>query len=80
MVLSVGDNSEAYAGLLVEIAKQMEGNADFWKRLVDGVGVRGRGRGIFCVELEEVLGGFRWCPALPFLLVSWSIKTLSLVR
>lgn len=55
VVLSVEDNSEAYAGVLVETIKKMEGDADFRQRLVDEVGVRGWRRGMFCVELEAAL-------------------------
>ena len=55
MVLSVEDSSEAYAGVLVERVKQMEGDADFRQRLVDEVGVRGWRREMFCVELEAAL-------------------------
>ena len=55
VVLSVEDSSEAYAGVLVETIKQMEGDADFRQRLVDEVGVRGWRRGMFCVELEAAL-------------------------
>ena len=55
MVLSVEDSSEAYAGVLVETIKQMEGDADFRQRLVDDVGVRGWRRGMFCIELEAAL-------------------------
>ena len=54
-VVPVEDSSETYAGVLVETIKRMEGDADFWQRLVDEVGVGGWRRGMLCVELEAAL-------------------------
>ena len=55
VVISVEDNSEAYAAVLMETIKQMEGEMEFRQRLVDEMGVRGWRNGMFCLELKAAL-------------------------
>ena len=55
MVTSIEDESEAYAGVLSETIKRMEGDSDYRQKLVDELGVRGWRREMFCLELEAAL-------------------------
>ena len=55
MVMSVEDTSETYAGALTNTIKHMGGDADFIRKLVGELGVKGWRSGTFCVELEAAL-------------------------
>ena len=55
VVTSIEDTSEAYAGVLSEIIKRMEGDNDYRQKSVDELGVQGWKREMFCLELEAAL-------------------------
>ena len=64
VVTSIEDTSEAYAGVLSDVIKRMEGDNDYRQKSTDELGVQGWRREMFCLELEAALyrGGLmkRW--------------------
>jgi hypothetical protein len=55
VVTSIEDTSTAYAGVLSETIKRMEGDNDYRQKSVDELGVQGWRREMFCLELEAAL-------------------------
>lgn len=55
VVTSVEDTSEAYAGVLSETIRHMEGDSDYRQKSVDRFGFRGWRREMLCLELEAAL-------------------------
>ncbi|KAF9789630.1 hypothetical protein BJ322DRAFT_548149 [Thelephora terrestris] len=55
VVTSIEDTSAAYAGVLSETIKRMEGDNDYRQKSVDELGVRGWRKEMFCLEFEAAL-------------------------